>query len=304
MDIREELFVKKLSYLCILTAGCLWGLNGLFFRFLSAYGFDQMQVTFVKTLISSAILFVVLLVKDPSLFKIRLKDCWIFLGGGLISMLFFNYCYYTSLVHTTVAVTVSLLYTGPGFVMLISAILFKEKITPRKLAALVVIFMGCACSAGLFAGSQQVTAAGILWGLMAGFTYGLYTIFSRLAQNRGYGTLTISFYVLLVCAVGVISFMDFDVFSIHMPLPAIGYCVAVAVFSCFLPYVLFTAGMKKLEAGEAAMLATSEPVMAAVASAVVLSESLSVFVVIGIVLIVSGIVLMNLKPQRKAARAH
>ena len=53
--------------------------------------------------------------------------------------------------------------------------------------------------------------------------------------------------------------------------------------------------MRKLEAGEAAMLATSEPVMAAVASAVLLSEPLSGFVVLGIVLIIGGIVLMNIR---------
>ena len=293
--------MKKWSYLCILTAGCLWGLNGLFFRFLSAYGFDQMQVTFVKMVIAAVILLLGLLVKDPSLFKFRLKDFWVFLGAGLISMLFFNYCYYTSLVHTTMAVTVSLLYTGPGFVVLISAFLFKERITLRKLAALVIIFIGCACSAGLFSGAQTVTAAGIFWGLMAGLTYGLYTIFGRLALNRGYATPTITFYAILVSAIGAIPFVDMGTIGAHMSLTSFCLCAAVAVFSCLLPYVLFTTGMKKLEAGEAAMLATSEPVMAAVASTVILSEPLSGFVILGIVLIVGGIVLMNLKLKGNGA---
>lgn len=86
-----------------------------------------------------------------------------------------------------------------------------------------------------------------------------------------------------------------------MSLTSFCLCAAVAVFSCLLPYVLFTTGMKKLEAGEAAMLATSEPVMAAVASTVILSEPLSGFVILGIVLIVGGIVLMNLKLKGNGA---
>lgn len=287
--------MKKFSYACIMTAGCLWGLNGLFFRFLSEYGFDQIQITFMKVAVASVLLGLSILVKDPSGFKVRWRDLWIFIGAGMISMLFFNYCYYTSMVYTTVAVTVSLLYTSPGFVVLFSAFLFREKITPRKLAALVILFIGCACASGLFAGPQKVTVAGIFWGLLAGLSYSLYTIFNRFALNRGYSTRTISFYFIFICAVGAIPFCDFGTLASTLTLPAFFIFLANGAFCCVMPYICFTTGMKKLEAGEAAMLATSEPVMAAVASAVLLSEPLSGFVILGIVLIIGGIVLMNIR---------
>lgn len=143
----------------------------------------------------------------------------------------------------------------------------------------------------------MMTAAGIFWGIAAGFCYSFYTIFNRVALDRGYETPTITFYSILVSVVCVTPFVDFGAMVPLISPSVAGYCVAIAVVTCLAPYIFYTIGMKKLEAGEASMLATSEPVTAAIVSVVVLGEPFSFFVLLGVVLIILGIVVMNLRTK-------
>ena len=284
--------MKKSAVLLAILAGACWGSSGMLFRFLAGT-FTQMEVVFIKMLVSAILFGIVIVAKDPKMFCVKLKDLWLFVFAGLITMLLFNYCYFTAMLHTTVAVAAALLYTGPGFVVLISAVLFKETITKQKIVALLVLFSGCACAAGVFTGEQVITLVGVLFGVTAGLCYGLYSIFTRLAMMKGYAGFTFAFYVIAISAVGAVPFVDFGHF-----VPALGdanllLCFAVALMNCFLPYLLFTKALASLLPGDAAMLATSEPVIAACLSVFVLGEAISVSVVLGICLIVAGIVIVN-----------
>lgn len=57
-----------------------------------------------------------------------------------------------------------LLYTSPIFIMVISAIVFKEKITRNKLLALAMVFVGCVLVAGLLGGGYALTPTILLLG--------------------------------------------------------------------------------------------------------------------------------------------
>lgn len=61
--------------------------------------------------------------------------------------------------------------------MVFSIILFKEKLTRRKVAALILTFIGCAFVTGVVKGSQDTSPLGILAGLGSGFGYAL-TVYS------------------------------------------------------------------------------------------------------------------------------
>ena len=181
--------MRRFAPWMIAAAGVLWGLLGIFVRHLNARGLASMDL----------VLFIGLLIFDRKKMKIRLRDFWCFLGTGIGSIVFFNYCYFTAVRMMSLAAAAVLLYTAPAFVMLMSAVLFREKMTGRRVLSVLLTFAGCACVTGL-AGSG-ISAGGILVGLGAGFGYALYTIFGHYAIERGYDSLTITFYTFLVAAV-------------------------------------------------------------------------------------------------------
>ena len=73
---------------------------------------------------------------------------------------------------------------------------------------LMLAITGCALSSGL-AGGMALSPMTLLFGLGSGFGYGLYSIFSRFALQKGYHPITITAYIFLFGALGGIPLTDF-----------------------------------------------------------------------------------------------
>lgn len=287
-----------LSVALILTAASGWGLIGLFSRPLSAAGLSSMQITFVRSVVTLAGMGLWLLIRDRSLFRVELRDGWMFLGTGLVSIVFFNVCYFTTIQRTTLAAASILLYTAPFFVMLMSAVFFRERITARKIAALALAFGGCVLVSGLGAGGMAPAA--LLTGIGAGFGYATYSIFSKFALKK-YHTFTLIFYTFLVSTLCLAPFVRIpDAASV---LAGSGrtalYAMGLGVVSTFMPYVCYTTGLENVEAGKASVLAFAEPMVATLTGILAFHEPLRLSSAAGIGLIFIAIVLLNLRERKK-----
>ncbi|MCH5187816.1 MAG: EamA family transporter [Oscillospiraceae bacterium] len=286
----------------ILIAASGWGIIGVFSRPMAAVGLNVVQVTFVRSLVVLAGMTVLLLIKDKALPRVRLKDMWIFLGTGLVSIVFFNVCYFLTIERTTLAAASILLYTAPCFVMLMSALFFKEKITLQKVAALVLAFVGCTLASG-FAGGD-IGLGALLTGIGAGLGYASYSIFGKVALKK-YQTFTVIFYTFLVATICLFPFAGIPaIASVLAARPeGIAPALGLGLVSTFMPYVFYTYGLKYVEAGKASVLAFAEPMVAAVAGIVIFNEPLHTKNVLGILLIFAAIVLLNI-PIGKGAGEH
>ncbi len=291
---------KTRSYLYVIAAAALWGCLGLFFRLLSGVGFSQMQVVAIRVTVAAAVLAVVMAIKDRKLFRFRLKDVWCFIGTGIVSLVFFNWCYFTAMDLTGLSVAAVLLYTAPIFVMALSVWLFKERFGKWKLVALIVTFLGCVLVTGLIEGGGRVSAAGIFAGLGAGVGYALYSIFGRYALMRGYHSMTISFYTFLFAAAAAVPLSGIwnvpaQFWNTDTLLGALG----IGVLCCLIPYWLYTMGLEGIENSRASIIATIEPVVAAVLSVTVFGEQLSVWKIIGMLCIFSSVVFLNIRTKKE-----
>ncbi len=291
---------RKLSAFYVLLAGCLWGFMGVLVRTLNAEGLGSMEICFVRGLITFVVMFLGLLVLDRNAFRIKLKDIWCFVGTGACSVAFFNFCYFKTMTLTSLSVAAVLLYTAPAFVMLMSAFLFKEKLSIKKLTALVLAFLGCAFVSGIVGGAGTLSTAGILYGLGAGFGYALYSIFSRYALMRGYTSVTISLYTFLFSAVATFFFVDAG--AVFTVITGDGILFGKTVFLVLLvtlfPYLAYTKGLDGMENGTASVLASAEPVVATLVGVLLYKESLNIWNVIGICLVLCSIVLLNMNKKR------
>lgn len=293
------------NIICIILAGCLWGIISIFVNILSGMGFNSMECVCIRTLFSAIILFLYLLIRDRQKLKISPSDIPVFLGTGLLSILFFSFCYFKSIeVIGGSSVPALLLYTAPIFVMLMSAIFYKEKMTPRKIIALIVTFIGLGFVTGAFTGSNSISLSGFLFGLGAGFGYALYSIFGKLVSDK-YSSLTITFYTFLIASIGAVPLSGI-VKDMPMLFTAKGILASLglAFISTTLPFMLYTIGLKGVEAGTASILATVEPFMAAIVGALFFHESFDAPKIIGMIMILFAIVYLNLKPRKSTAQKN
>ena len=285
---------KYLSYFYIISAGLLWSTIGIYTKKFAAAGFTEFEIVAIRAYFSSFFLFFYNLIRNKEGLKLKsVYDIKYFIGTGVVSVIFFSWSYMKSIMLSSVSVAATLLYTAPAIVMVCSVILFKEKLTGRKIGVAVITFIGCLLVTGLFENGTLVSKEGIFFGLCAGFGYAMYSIFSTYALKK-YNSTTITFYTFLVAAVFLIPFfggvMKKILESGLLPL-SILFAFAVTI----MPYTLYTMGLSKIEASKASLMATVEPVGAALIGIFVYRESATLMKILGIALVAVSVVLSGKK---------
>lgn len=278
--------------LCTIFAGVLWGTISVFLKNLSSSGLSLIQITACRAVFSSFFLFVYFLVKDKNLLKIKVKDIWMFVGTGVVSLTFFSLCYFSTILESGASIAVILLYTSPIFILLLSAILFKEKITKIKLFALILTFVGCIFVTGI-GGENHLSAKGLFIGLCAGFGYALYSIFSRFALEK-YKPLTVTFYTFVFSSISLLPFCNIVEICSSFSEKSLLFLIGIALVCTVLPYIFYTFGLSGLETGKAAILVTVEPLVGSLIGIFVWKENLDMLKLIGIIMIFIAVILINL----------
>ncbi|WP_084786707.1 DMT family transporter [Bacillus tuaregi] len=300
------MMLKNLAPFVIVIAGCMWGSVGLFVRALEGYGLNAMSIVETRMLGAFIITFIGVLFYKRELLKIKLKDSWLFVGTGIVSMLLFNYLYNQTISLVTLSLAATLLCTAPIFVLLLSAILFREKMTPIKLIAVTLAIIGCMLVSGLFENAITFSLAGLILGIAASFGYALYSIFSRFAMNKGYESLTINVYSFLFASLGGALFTDFGPINLALqesPFYFGSFLLLHAVIASVAPYILFTWGMKYVDTGRAAILSSCEPVAATLFGIFLYQEVPTLLAIVGILLVLGAITLLNL-PKKQPVLVH
>lgn len=293
---------KKIAPLLIIAAGCLWGTMGLFVRHLGAMGLGSMEIVELRSILAVVMLFPLTALRDRKLLRVKIRNLLPLACSGIFSIIFFNYCYFSTIRLMNLSAAAILLYTSPIFVMLLSIPLFHEKLTGQKVLALFMAFGGCCLVSGVASASQSLTAQGILLGLGSGLGYALYSIFSRISLNQGLGSVTITDYTFLFAVFAGAFLTDFSQyagayqdFGASLLVLAVVYTIVTTV----LPYLLYTAGLAHVENGAASIMASVEPVVATILGFLFFSETPTLSALLGIVLVLAALILLSVKIPKK-----
>lgn len=292
---------NRLGPILIIIAGCFWGSMGIFVRRLATFGFTSIQIVSIRVTLAALVFCILLLIKDRSGFKIRLKDIPLFLGLGFGSILFFTVCYFTAITMMSLSAAAILLYTSPVWIMLMSVVFFREKLTAKKLIALALAFGGCVLVSGI--SGEGMTLTGLLVGLGSGIGYGLYSILGTIALRR-YSPYTVTAYTFLLAAAGSwVICRPADMIAKFAAAEDLGglllFCLLTALVTAVIPFLAYTLGLRTVEASKAGILATVEPLVATLFGIVIFSEPLTILSASGIVLILAAVILLNWKQKKQ-----
>ena len=288
--------MKKYIYpLCVLLSAILWGISGFFVRLLSSY-FSTYEIVFLRLFSALIILLIGFSIFNREAFKIKLKDLWCFIGTGAVGLLGTSICYFSTIERASLSTACVLMYTAPIFVIGLSALLFKEKITIIKIVSLIVTFGGCIlCS--YTASGFSVNLPTFFIGIGSGLCYGSYSIFSRFAINKGYNSQTILIYTFIFAFLGSALFVPYSSLMENLSkttsyiLPLLG----LGIIATAMPYYLYTFGLKKTENGKASIIACMEIVSALMVGLVLYNEIPSIYNIIGIILVFIAVVASSVK---------
>ncbi len=288
----------------IAGAGVLWGLIALFVRALDAAGLSALDIVFFRNVLAAAVLGAGMAARGRASLRIRLRDLWMFAGTGVVSIALFNLCYFYTLSRSSVAVAALLLYTSPVFVLLFSVLLFRERLTARRLAAIAITVAGCACITGVFSQAQAVAPFTALCGLGSGLFYALYSIFGKFALRR-YDAKTVSLYTFVFAALATAPFSAPHCVQLAAAQPRVLLIgLGLAAVCTVAPFLLYTGGLRGVPASQAGVLATVEPLVGSLLGVAAFGDPFTVWTALGMALILGAIAVLQLPERRPCEEAR
>ena len=292
------------GYAQAVTAASLWGSSGIFAVSLFRLGLPPESLALLRPLVGSVILVAFVAARDLRGLAVDRKGLAILLLGGGFSVGVFQIAYQLSTDSVGVPSTVAMLYLAPAVVALASGPLLGEWPDRTRIALLVVTLSGVWLSV---LGAHDVVATfgstGIGWGVLAGVSYGAYTLFGRYASPR-YGAVRTVVY----STVGSCVFLALVVPVVAGPVvwpsswAAWGLLLAFGILTIAVAHFLFFDALAHIDASRASIATAIEPVVAAVLATIILSQGLSRVGWIGIGLVVVGVAGVGVT-ARRAPRA-
>lgn len=204
--------------------------------------------------------------------------------------------------YTTIAVATLCYYMAPVFVILLSPLVLKEKLTPTMAVCSAVAILGAVLISGATAGEGK-SFKGIIFGLIAAVLYCGIILTNKFIRNQSstettFLQLAISaiIMILYVSFTEKVSVADFDTKTIILVL-------VVGIIHTGIAYVLYFGSVQRIPAQTAAVFSYIDPVSSIILSAVLLSQPMSLLQIVGTVLILGATLFNEIYPTLKKRRA-
>jgi drug/metabolite transporter (DMT)-like permease len=282
------------GYLLAAAAAVLWGLSGVVTKYLLRQQMRPDELLFFRTMLAALMLAVWLGLNSPGLLKIHPRDLPLLALLGLIGLAANQGFYYLSLTMVSVGYSLLLQYLAPVHLMVYGVLSKTERMTGGKLLAAFTAICGCAMMVmGQEGGLAKVSMAGTLCAIGSGVCFAFYAAFGKRLLGR-FDSSTMITYAFLFSGLAwmavrppwKIAWSDFS-FSMWV------FFIYLAAVATILPFGLYSASLRYLEASRSSLTSMLEPVVAAAIAWVWLSEEMQPMQILGGVAVIGGILLLQ-----------
>lgn len=280
-----------LSYGAYILSLLIFGTNGLY---VSNISLSSSQTVLMRTLIGGLLLTCLVLFRGGfDRDSVRAERKALILGGAALGLNWVTLFGAYKLLNVSLATLIY--YVGPILVLLFSPVLFREKLSGRKILSAAVVAAGLICISGSIVLSGM-NSLGLLVAMLSALFYAALIIFNKkIVRTTGLHTaaieLDVAFAVVLVytlCTEGLPRMLAGD-------LP---YIAGLGFINTGLAYLLYFTGLQKLSGQSVALISYLDPVSALLFSAVFLHEAMTPVQIIGAILIIGGAMIGEIKTQR------
>jgi drug/metabolite transporter (DMT)-like permease len=233
--------------------------------------------------------------------RLTRRDHLAMIGLGLIGYYFSSYMDFIGLVYISASLERLILYLYPTFTVLLSALLYRKKITPRMLLALMVCYGGVAL---VFAHDLATSSMSRAVWVGAGFvavsavSYATYLVIGTEVIAR-VGATRFTAYAMTVSSVACIAqfFVLNPVERLRLPVEVYGYGVLLGIVSTVLPSFLSSAALKRIGANQVSLVGAVGPISTIALGALILGERINAWQAAGAALVICGVMMITIKPK-------
>ena len=283
--------------LLIAISAASFGTLAIFGRYAYAAGMDTFTVLFLRFSVAAVLMGILLIARRESLPKGKVLGQLI--GMGALGYVGQSFMYLTAINYASAGLVALLLYLYPFFVMVLSAIVFHEKVTRLKINALALALFGTALTVDP-AGGQLIGA------LMAITAAAIYSVYIIVGTNVMKHVSPVQSSTVIFASAGVVFGLITAFNGSHFPNMNSGWFAmsGIVLIATVIPVVTFLAGLEMIGPTNAAMLSTLEPVVTVLLAAWLFQERLNAVSLLGGGLILVAVTLLTRNELREIKPAE
>ena len=293
----------------VLAASVGFSARGVLVKLAYPYGVDAVTLMTLRMIFALPFFVLMAILAGPPPTPMRRADLVMLIGLGFIGYYLSSYLSFLGLIYVPASLERLLLYLTPTLVVLMSVLVFKQRVRRHHVVALAMTYGGIVLVMGnnlMLAQDAQPLIIGGALVFCSALTYAAYLIVSGTIIPR-LGSLRFTAYASgTACLFVIAQFMlTRELAALDLPLAVYLYGVAMAVVCTVLPTWMMAEGIGRIGASQAAIVSSIGPVSTIVLAAIVLHEPITVVQMCGAALVLAGVWLVGSRrepaPAAKAA---
>ena len=279
----------RLGYALAATAATMWAVNGSLARLVLDDGVSALHLSQIRATVSFVLLLAFLAAFKRADLRIERHQIPALALLGIGGLAFVQSTYFFAIERLDVGVALAIQYTGPLLLLLYLRFFKKQPLAPSLWGAVALSAVGSFLVVQAY-DAENIDGIGLVWAILAAIFFAFYLVLSEKAgtRHKPHTTLTWAFgftslFWLVVRPPWTFPFAAFD--DLSTVLLALG----VAVIGTLIPFVLIVTALRHIPAERAAVVATLEPVLAAIIAWPILDQALAAPQVLGIVIVVAAV---------------
>lgn len=278
--------------IAISMAAFLFGAAGALAKILFRADISPIDLTAIRAIVACALFALFLMITSRQALRLT-KDAMPLLLASGIAFTAVNISFYLAISKINVAAAITLEYTAPLFVLILSVLLHKRRLSWRDVSTVGVAIIGCFLLTGTST-SLFSLSSGVLWGLFCGFSFGVANMIGNACSARGITPACVTFYSFLVSALIWMPALPFlSVWQIQTDLETLSLIGFITVVATIIPYWLLMYGLRHVDALPATIVGMLDPVAAGLLAFILIGETLTGGHITGIALILLAILFLT-----------
>ena len=273
-----------------ILSAILFGITPIFVRCAYEDGVNGITMTFLRGAISLPVLAVILLVGKHPFAVTRAQARDMIVGSGFFGTVT-TFLMYASYVYIPVGVSTTLHFIYPVLVSVACALVYRDKLAPSTIAALIASVVGVYFTSGGFSGGEN--PIGIALAVASGATFACNIVYLEKSQIHAVHHFTYAFYVCLMSSAfaGVCGLATGEL-SLALPPRVWLLATTASLMSAIGASTLLKVGVKMSGATSASILSTFEPITSVALGFLVLGETVTTSIILGGALIIASVIVI------------
>jgi len=224
---------------------------------------------------------------------------------GVLGVAVSNYFYYVAIQKTGVAIAIVVQYTAPVWVLFYVVARRQQRLSLQKIVAVGVAVTGIALTIGMVGAksmsARHIDSYGLLAAILASFSFAFYNIAGHRILARHDRWRVLIWTLAAASVVWLLVHPPWKVLAAHYTPAQWGFLFVFSMISVLGSFSLYFLGLQHLEPTRAIITSCLEPVFSILLAAALLGEGVTPIQTLGIVLVLSAIVIVQL-PGRGGAQ--